>query len=202
MRCSNKVRPIPSFTASHHQNESSCKFLKISTGEYKYNINFVHNNDFAITLFPRKGVGISREWSRIPKKSFWKSGINFFCMKTNQIFKNIRGVTSHKFTSFKAKQKTKKGKRKKTTLAGNRTRASRVAGENSTTEPPVLCMVKRLINWILNMWTFTQSDQTDKTNHDFDLRWQLIVRISTSINKIQVSLHDDNLYDHPRWFTF
>ena len=61
-------------------------------------------------------------------------------MKTNQIFKYIRGVTSHKFTSFKAKQKTKKGKRKKTALAGNRTRASRVAGENSTTEPPVLCM--------------------------------------------------------------
>ncbi len=31
-----------------------------------------------------------------------------------------------------------KYKKKKTALAGNRTRASRVAGENSTTEPPML----------------------------------------------------------------
>ena len=30
---------------------------------------------------------------------------------------------------------------KKTALAGNRTRASRVAGENSTTEPPVLVLL-------------------------------------------------------------
>ena len=62
MPCSDKFRPIPSFTASHHQNESSGKFLKVSAGEYRY-FFFVHNNDFAITLFPRKGVGVSREWS-------------------------------------------------------------------------------------------------------------------------------------------
>ena len=31
------------------------------------------------------------------------------------------------------------GKNKLDALAGNRTRASRVAGENSTTEPPMLC---------------------------------------------------------------
>ena len=110
MRCSNKVRPIPSSKASHYQNESSCKFLKISTGEYKYNINFVHNNDFAITLFPRKGVGISREWSRNPKKSFWKSGIIFFLLKTNQVFKifEVQQVTN----SHRLKQNKKQKKRK------------------------------------------------------------------------------------------
>ena len=35
--------------------------------------------------------------------------------------------------------KKKKKKKCKLALAGNRTRASRVAGENSTTEPPVPC---------------------------------------------------------------
>ena len=140
---------------------------------------------------------------RIPKKRFWKSGIDPFLywrqIKFSKILEVQRVTNSHRLKQNKNK---KRGKRKKSALAGNRTRASRVAGENSTTEPPVLCMVKRLINWILNMWTFTQSDQTDKTNHDFDLRWQLIVRISTSINKIQVSLHNDNLYNNPRWFPF
>ena len=32
------------------------------------------------------------------------------------------------------------GKKKSVALAGNRTRASRVAGENSTTEPPMLSL--------------------------------------------------------------
>ena len=36
------------------------------------------------------------------------------------------------------KKKKKKRKKKKSALTGNRTRASRVAGENSTTEPSVL----------------------------------------------------------------
>ena len=139
---------------------------------------------------------------RIPKKRFWKSGIDPFLywrqIKFSKIFEVQQVTNSHRLKRNKKKNK-KKGKRKKSALAGNRTRASRVAGENSTTEPPVLCMAKWLINWTLSMWTFTQ---TDKTNQDFDLRWQLIVRISTSINKIQVSLHNDNLYNHPRWFAF
>ena len=36
-------------------------------------------------------------------------------------------------------EEEEEGKKSKLALAGNRTRASRVAGENSTTEPPVLC---------------------------------------------------------------
>ena len=67
-------------------------------------------------------------------------------MKTNQVFKNIPVATSHKFTQLtKKNEKLRKEKRVKHALAGNRTRASRVAGENSTTEPPVLCMVNPII---------------------------------------------------------
>ena len=36
---------------------------------------------------------------------------------------------------------------KKLALAGNRTRASRVAGENSTTEPPVLVRLSTLASY-------------------------------------------------------
>ena len=39
---------------------------------------------------------------------------------------------------FSDREATSIAKRSYTALAGNRTRASRVAGENSTTEPPVL----------------------------------------------------------------
>ena len=50
-----------------------------------------------------------------------------------------------------AKEKKRKAK-KKLALAGNRTRASRVAGENSTTEPPVPCLSKHLILKYLLRW--------------------------------------------------
>ena len=51
-----------------------------------------------------------------------------------------RGKDNH------AKGKKKKKKKKEVALTGNRTRASRVAGENSTTEPSVL-PVEKLSLW-------------------------------------------------------
>ena len=41
---------------------------------------------------------------------------------------------------------------RKFALAGNRTRASRVAGENSTTEPPVLVLLSTLTSYKRTLW--------------------------------------------------
>ena len=142
---------------------------------------------------------------RIPKKRFWKSGIDPFLywrqIMFSKIFEVQQVTNSHR---LKQNEKKRKGKRKKSALAGNRTLASRVAGENSTTEPPVLCMAK-YINKLKFNHVDIYSNWQNKSGFclvKFDLRWQLIVRISTSINKIQVSLHNDNLYNNPRWFPF
>ena len=119
----------------------------------------------------------------------------------SKIFEVQQVTNSHR---LKQNEKKRKGKRKKSALAGNRTRASRVAGENSTTEPPVLCMAKYIDKLKFNHVDI-YSNWQNKSGFclvKFDLRWQLIVRISTSINKIQVSLHNDNLYNNPRWFPF
>ena len=48
-----------------------------------------------------------------PQEKFLKKWDNFFSIEDKSSFQNIRGPTSHKFTSFKAKQKTKKKERGK-----------------------------------------------------------------------------------------
>ena len=52
--------------------------------------------------------------------------VNELCKETHYNSKAIKKIINFKKQNYSA------------ALAGNRTRASRVAGENSTTEPPVL----------------------------------------------------------------
>ena len=61
------------------------------------------------------------KWDIIPPRRCWDGG-------EGEKTKNKR----------KKKRKKKIKKKKKSALTGNRTRASRVAGENSTTEPSML----------------------------------------------------------------
>ena len=67
-----------------------------------------------------------------------------FCFVETNIFQGLRKLSQdgnamdHKLLVLLMGNKTKIVAWRKFALAGNRTRASRVAGENSTTEPPVL----------------------------------------------------------------
>ena len=144
---------------------------------------------------------------RIPKKRFWKSGIDPFLywrqIKFSKIFEVQQVTNSHRLKQNK-KKKEKRGKRVHWPgiEPGPPAWQARILPLNHQCSAwPMV-----LINWTLTMWTFTQIDKTNQdsvwSNLFYVLGWQLIVRSSTSINKIQVSLHNDNLYNHPRWFPF
>ena len=67
------------------------------------------------------------------------------CKKYENSVLKRNQTDNKKFLKKQRKQKKKK-KKKVIALTGNRTRASRVAGENSTTEPSVLPVVF-LLSW-------------------------------------------------------
>ena len=78
-------------------------------------------------------------------------------------------------------------KKCKLALAGNRTRASRVAGENSTTEPPVPCWKERSLFYYLNLPTtldivkdrYSRSKLFKKYKTDTNIPWQHYSQVIT-----------------------
>ena len=137
---------------------------------------------------------------RIPLKRFWKSGIDPFLnwrkIKFSKIFEVHQVTNSHRLKQNKKRKKRKEEKE----CTGRESNPGLPRGRREFYH----WTTSALHSQLLNKLNFNHVDisQTDKTNQDFDLRWQLIVRISTSINKIQVSLHNDNLYNQPWLFAF